>query len=390
MLYDSKGMLCNAKNLTMDRVMYQKNLIPALDAERLNELASLTLKDGKELQCLIDTTGEGHHVSDRAAFSNLVELVIQNMSGFEMLCNGPFPKDFLQKLEMLEIRDCMELFSLSPMPQNLKILSVINCGQLQQVLQIEELLHDIEEIEAPLLSNLTILELESLPDLKWLWKGPSHYLCLQSLKVAEISRCNELKYLFSHSLTQSLVLLENLKIAHCDELEHIITTVLEFDDNVEAGGHLHHPLLPNLTSLDIIDCPKLEYVLKILQLKQVFDVSKEKDGVDHAIALPSLQHLKLGNLINLSGFSSVNYPIVSPSLEVLQVWDCLRLSNFTIQKEVNDQVQLKVYSMLLFHLFSMQINYRPLSHVLKISSKFFMEVVFSIDVQIYLTSLGMI
>ena len=161
----------------------------------------------------------------------------------------------------------------------------------------------MEENEAPLLPNLTSLELKSLPELKWIWKGPSNYVCLQSLKVAEISHCNRLKYLFSPSLSQSLVLLEQLKIEYYDGLEHI-TTELEIDDNIESdGSYLHPPLLPKLTSLQIHFCPRLKYVFQIpsahilpqlksvsisnsLQLEHVFNVVKVNNGVDRAFALP--------------------------------------------------------------------------------------------------------
>lgn len=124
-----------------------EQLVTTLQVD-LKELTSLTLKDGKDLHCLIDTT-EDHQgrVSTGSAFYNLVELVIQNMSGFKMLCNGRFPKGFLRKLEMLETRNCMELASLSPMLQNLKIVRVTNCGHLQEVFQIDDnelLHHDIE------------------------------------------------------------------------------------------------------------------------------------------------------------------------------------------------------------------------------------------------------
>lgn len=157
---------------------------------------------------------------------------------------------------------------------------------------------------------------------------------LQSLKVAEISGCNRLKCLFSPSLARSLVSLEQLKIVYCDRLEHIITTEFEIDDieidymeidddyTDPKGGHdLYLPLLPKLMSLEIRNCLGLKYVFRVSlaqdlpqlksvsitnssQLKQVFNEAKEVNVVDHGIALPRLQHLELGNLINLSGFSS--------------------------------------------------------------------------------------
>ncbi|KAK6269684.1 hypothetical protein POUND7_006789 [Theobroma cacao] len=353
-LHAMKDLLYNAKSLTLKGVMYQKNLVPNVDPKGLNELTFLLLKDGKELECLIDTT-EGHVSTN--AFFNLVQLVIQEMTGFKMLCNGRIPKGFLQKLEKLEATNCMEMVSLSPMLQNLKEVKVINCGQLQEVFQTDEILHDTKENQGPLLSNLTLMELHSLPELKLIWKGSTHFVSLQSLMFVEISYCNRLKYLFSPFLAQSLVLLEQLKIDHCNGLQHIITE-LEFDDEIESEDHPYSPLLPKLETLTISDCPKLEYVfqtplaqvlprLKFVwisnspQLQQLFNVTKEENGVGRAIVLPCLQDLRLGNLINLSCFCSKNFLIAAPSLEKLVVFNCLKLSNFTIQKEVNQQAQLK-------------------------------------------------
>ncbi|XP_022735540.1 probable disease resistance protein At4g27220 [Durio zibethinus] len=102
-----KELLCNVKKLTTDGIMHHKNLIPNVDSRGLHELTFLTLKDGKELECLIDTRVQGH------------------------------------------------VSTIPPLP------------------------------------NLTNLKLKSLPELKWIWKGPSHHVCLQSLKVAVISRCNK-------------------------------------------------------------------------------------------------------------------------------------------------------------------------------------------------------
>ncbi|XP_022733515.1 putative disease resistance protein At3g14460 isoform X2 [Durio zibethinus] len=221
-LKDFKELLCNVRILTMDGIMYHKNLIPSVDPQGLNELTFLTLRDEKELECLVDTTDQGH-------------------------------------------------------------VSTV-----------------------PLLPNLTSLELELLPELKWICKGPNHSVCLQSLKVAVISRCNKLKYLFSPSLVQSLVMLEQLKIEYCDELEHIATE-LEIDDNIESdGGLLHPPPLPKLTSLEIHGCPRLQYV---------FNVAKENNGVDNAI-LP-------------------------PSLEKLTIVVCPRFAKFIIQQVVHKRLQLK-------------------------------------------------
>ncbi|OMO99156.1 Cc-nbs-lrr resistance protein [Corchorus capsularis] len=257
-----KEYISNAKlNLTLGRqTIHKKNLVPNVDSRGLNELNFLKLEDCEELECLVDTrSNEGGHVSTTVALSNLVELVIRTMPGLRMLCKGQCPKQFLQKLDKLEIENCREMTSLLISPE----VRVTDSG---------------------------------------------NFISLQSLRVLKISNCGRLKYLFSPSIAQSLVLLEQLYIDHCDALQHIILTGLEND------GH-HHP-----------------------PLKQVFNVAQ---GIDCAIVLPQLKHLYLRWLSNLSSFCSENYLILLPSLKLLRVWACPRLIDFTIHKQVNEQAQLK-------------------------------------------------
>ncbi|OMO49376.1 hypothetical protein COLO4_38572 [Corchorus olitorius] len=260
-----KEYISNAKlNLTLERKTDQlKNLVPNVDSRGLNELNFLKIEDCKELECLVDTTSnEGGHVTLTMALLNLVELVIRNMRGLRMLCKGQCPKQFLPKLEKLEIENCREMTSL-------------------------------------LIS----------PEVRVTADSGNFMISLQSLRVLKISYCGRLKYLFSPSIAQSLVLLEQLYIDHCDALQHIILTELEND------GHNHPPL------------------------KQVLNVAQ---GTDCAITvLPQLKHLYLRWLSNLSCFCSQNYLILLPSLEMLRVWRCPRLIDFTIHKQVNEQAQLK-------------------------------------------------
>ncbi|EOY12411.1 Disease resistance RPH8A-like protein [Theobroma cacao] len=242
-----KELFPNVQKLTLFKVMEHKTVVPNVDQWELNELTSLQLTSCDDLECLIDTTWEQSpttafsnlvnldiggkeleclidttlgHVSTNAFF-NLVELVIEEMTGLKMLCNGQFPKGFLQKLEKLTTRNCMEMVSLSPALQNLKEVKVINCGQLQEVFQIDEFLHDTKENQGLLLSNLTLMELNSLPALENIWKEPTHLVSLQSLKDVKVDGCDKLKSIFSPCLTQSLLHLEQLKISACKKLEQV-------------------------------------------------------------------------------------------------------------------------------------------------------------------------
>ncbi|MBA0866675.1 hypothetical protein Goshw_023354, partial [Gossypium schwendimanii] len=79
--------------------------------------------------------------------------------------------------------------------------------------------------QTPLCSNLTILELYSLPKLESVWKlEPSHHAIasLTRLKVLRTVHCNKLKTIFSPCLALSMLHLQGLNIRHCDGLEQVI------------------------------------------------------------------------------------------------------------------------------------------------------------------------
>ena len=256
-------MFIKAKNLTLKRIR-DHNLIPEVDQEGINELTFLELDECFSLEYLVDTT---------------------------MLCNGPFPKCFLQ---------------------NLKKLIVRKCGQLKEILKIDEGFYTREENQPQLLSNLEHLELELLPELRWIWKASAHYFSLQSLKVVKISRCEKLMSLFSPSLIQSLLQLEELQIEHCDKLKTLFGE-LESDGETESNRHLHPLCLPRLTTLVISDCTRLEYVLPIT-------LAQGLPQLEHCIKLPRLKDLTLYHFKGLSSFCPENYFVeAAPALEKLSV-----------------------------------------------------------------------
>ncbi|XVF77538.1 hypothetical protein PTKIN_Ptkin14bG0052900 [Pterospermum kingtungense] len=394
-----KELFCNVEKLSLRDVRQPKNIVPSIDQKGLNELTSLELNHCTDMECLMNTTEKKWPTT---AFSNLEKLHMKGMSCFKQPCHGPVPIGFLQKLKDVCIESCERLkvvfqvegllekgknISETPLLSNLTSLYLDSLPELKSIWELQSITHqnhgslqsledvriqkcsqmkcvfptfvakclshleqlivyfcdeleqvfdfpqDVEELKVPLPSFFKNLELEPLPQLNWIWKGPRYQGSRQNLKVAEISNCNSLKYLFSQSLAQSLVVLEKLQIESCDGLEHITTDQVECDNNIEPEiGHLHPPLFPKLTSLAILCCPRLKYV---------FHVTKEKNGVDRAIVLPCLQDLLLENLLSLTCFCSENYPILSPSLENFIASECPRLEFFTIQQEVNKQVEQK-------------------------------------------------
>ncbi|XVF77034.1 hypothetical protein PTKIN_Ptkin14bG0007400 [Pterospermum kingtungense] len=300
------ALFTNTENLSLKRIYDVHNLIPEVDREGLNKLTVLKFQNCSFFEYLIDRTKEN---VPNSTFTNLAELSLTHMHSLKMLCNGQFPRGFLQ---------------------NLKELIVERCDELQELFKID---CSWEENRSQPLSNL------------------DHYFSLQSLKVVNIFKCRKLKSLFSPSLFQSLLQLEELKIEDCAELKTLFAE-LESVGETEANSHLHPLCLPRLTTLNISFCERLEYVLPITlaqglpqlesarvvecrQLKQVFGgVAKEHDGVEHCIMLPRLRDLQLCELTNLSSFGPQTYLVEVPALKELSVSTTRQLVKFTVHLEV--------------------------------------------------------
>jgi hypothetical protein len=250
-------------------------------------------------------------------------------------------KDFLQRLEYVKVKQCGDIRTLFPAKwrqalKNLRRVKTYDCKSLEEVFEFDEAEEGInKEKELPLLSSLTTLRLSDLPELKYIWKGPTRHVSLQSLIYLKLSSLNKLTFIFTPSLAQSLIHLETLEIAHCDELKHLIR---EQDDEMrtESLG------FPKLKTLSIRFCGKLEYVFPVsvspsLQnleemeidfadnLKQVFysgegdDVivkSKIKDGI---IDFPQLRKLSLFSVSSCSFFGPKDFAAQLPSLQELTI-----------------------------------------------------------------------
>ncbi|KAG8492618.1 hypothetical protein CXB51_010041 [Gossypium anomalum] len=229
----------NVEKLQLRNVSGQKNIVPSIGKMGVNELTSLKLKSCKDMEFLIDITSDQGPI---VAFSNLVELNIQKMVSLKGLYYGLSPTRFLQ---------------------NLKQVSIQYCEELQVIFQMDKLSEKVK-CQAPLLSNLTILELYSLPKLESIWKlEPSHHTnaSLTRLKVVRIEYCNELKTIFSPCLALSMLHLQELDIRSCNGLEQVIGLVQE-EEITERSLQLIPCHLSSTLGFIIYkaDCGSLKYV----------------------------------------------------------------------------------------------------------------------------------
>jgi Leucine-rich repeat (LRR) protein len=249
-------------------------------------------------------------------------------------------KDFLQRLENVRVDECWDIRTLFPAKwrqamKNLKSVEIYEFKSLEEVFELGEADEGInEEKELPLLSSLTKLKLEILPELKCIWKGPTSHVSFQSLIKLKLYSLDKLTFIFTPSLAQSLIHLETLRIEYCRGLKRLIR---EKDDE---GEIIPESLgFPKLKTLSISFCRKLEYgfpvsvspslqnleemeIFETGNLKQVFcsgegdDIivkSKIKDGI---IDFPQLRKLSLSKC---SFFGPKDFAAQLPSLQELTI-----------------------------------------------------------------------
>ncbi|KAL1118592.1 hypothetical protein V6Z11_D01G046000 [Gossypium hirsutum] len=184
--------------------------------------------------------------------------------------------------------------------------------------------------------------------------GVQHHGSLPKLNTLSIKRCAKLEYVVPITLAQGLPALESLTVSWCDELKQV------FGMPNEQDGVQHHGSLPKLNTLSIKRSAKLEYVVPITlaqglpalesltvswcdELKQVFGMPNEQDGVQHhgSLLLRRLQCLKLKGLRNFTSFVPQNYIVKAPSLKRLGANDCPKVINIPIQ-QANNQLELTI------------------------------------------------
>ncbi|KAG5255240.1 disease resistance protein [Salix suchowensis] len=206
-------------------------------------------------------------------FPTVSQIVFINVEGLEnialscdqMTSHGHgSQKDFFQRLEDVGVEGCRDIRTLFPAKwrqalNNLTSVEIDDCESLEEVFELGEADEGSSEVkELRLLSSLTRLELERLPELKCIWKGPTRHVSLRSLVYLKLQGLDKLTFIFTLHLAQSLVHLETLRIHGCGELKHLIR---EKDDEREITQESLR--FPKLKTLFISGCDKLEYVFPV-------------------------------------------------------------------------------------------------------------------------------
>ncbi|KAL2584859.1 hypothetical protein AAZV13_14G153200 [Glycine max] len=228
--------------------------------------------------------------------------------------------------------------------------------------QIRE--HESNRELAPLKLDLTHAYLGNLPELEFIWKGPTNFLSLGMLDMIHVNGCPKLKVIFSPTILRSLPMLTRLEIIDCEELEQIF----DLGDAQSLYTCSQEVCFPNLRTIRVRKCNKLKYLFhnfvfgsekehdltglasveeldikECNELKYVFGSEKEHDlrGYQHQsrrqtnihiyqiLRLGTLRLIRLPNLLDI--WPKYFHPHL-PNLKVLICIDCPRLPDSCVRR----------------------------------------------------------
>ncbi|KAJ1380802.1 P-loop containing nucleoside triphosphate hydrolase [Sesbania bispinosa] len=137
--------------------------------------------------------------------------------------------------------------------QNLKELTVKNCGSLVEVFESEGV--DVKQKQARIHYELEAMNLHSLPKLIHIWKNHGEVLGFHKLRILKVEHCGNLCSLLSPSIARSLVQLWHLRIYSCHMMEEITT---KEDEESEGSENKATILFPMLNKLELRYLPNLK------------------------------------------------------------------------------------------------------------------------------------
>ncbi|XP_044462368.1 uncharacterized protein LOC123193436 isoform X2 [Mangifera indica] len=293
--------------------------------------------------------------------NSTIQQIFANMVGFcgfeyltlsefpylkEKIWNCQLPFDLFWNLKSLVVDKCSDISSGIPPNvlcyfKNLELLYVESCESLEQVFDVEE---NHQEI-----------------------------LGLKKLKSLKINNCNNLRYIFTHSILLCLVQLQEIEAKNCALIKEVIKKEGEKDrvsDKIVIPrlNSVTLELLPNLTSFysgsSILECPPLKtIIIKDCQKVQMKEFSIHLSSFfTEKVELPTLgssscfQNL---TILVIDGFDQLKYLFPSYTLKSFFKLKELEISNCMFMERVIDADEGRTRTMLFPKLYQLKLRDLP-------------------------------
>ncbi|KAI9115801.1 hypothetical protein K1719_013470 [Acacia pycnantha] len=229
------------ERLIQEEVAYGDRLLHQRESHHGNETKKITIRDCSEPESLDE---EASHEDILLPLLKLKTLYLSDLPKLREIFGGRFK----HKLESLHNKQ-----EYSPHKHKNERVKVVN-------------------------SELISINLESLPELEYIWKVPTQFMSLHRLEVVTLWQCSRLKHIFTFAIDTSLPELRSIRVDICQEWEGIFC----------------EESLKNLSSSSIVCFPRLEGIW-------IHDCHKVRRLFSYALA----SHC--------------------PSLEEITIWDCSQL-----------------------------------------------------------------
>ncbi|XP_065853539.1 uncharacterized protein [Euphorbia lathyris] len=219
--------------------------------------------------------------NEKVVFPRLEKMQIFKMDNLKMIWQNEVHSDSFCQMKVLKVESSKELLRIFPSNmlrslQNLEDLVIRDCGSLEEVYDLSELM----SLRVMVANKLRSIDIENLPNLKHVWnEDPLGFLLFDNLNSVYIWNCPSLKVLFPFSLSKGLLQLETLNIDGCG-LEEVVT--------MKAAEENPKFVFPLLKSLDL---------WRLQELNCFYP------GV-HTLECPNLQRLHVYNCEKLETFAS--------------------------------------------------------------------------------------
>ncbi|KAI7997427.1 Disease resistance protein [Camellia lanceoleosa] len=287
------------KKLRLDYLPSFTGICKAMNAIQLPQLSSLSLSNMPKLKRLCPASDSESNCdpiiqplfNDKDKLATIEELTICNMKNLMEI----WPGELEAKLRKMTVEFSNGLSSiLFPSNsikgmQNLEVLEVKDCRSIGVTFDLEGLVWE-DGISDMALPSLNKVELSHLRKLTHVWKDNSPGIQgFQNLRSLIVNDCDNLRNLFSYSLTKLLVKLQEIKVTECGMMESIIGNEPNADDAVITNMIMFPQLsslklsdLPNLSSfcfeactfegsllktIEVINCPKMKILPSVFQRK---------------------------------------------------------------------------------------------------------------------------
>ncbi|XP_028058088.1 disease resistance protein At4g27190-like isoform X2 [Camellia sinensis] len=287
------------KILDLQRLQSFIGICKAMNAIELPQLSSLTLWKMPKLKRLCPASDSESNCdpiiqplfNNKDKLATIEELTICGMENLMEI----WPGELEAKLREMTVQCCHGLSnilfpsnSIKGM-QNFEVLEVTDCRSIGVAFDLEGLVWE-DSISDMALPSLKKVRLSHLRKLTHIWKDNSPGIQgFQNLRSLIVNDCDNLRNLFSYSLTKLLVKLQEIKVTECGMMESIIGNEPNADDAVITNMIMFPQLsslklsdLPNLSSfcfeactfegsllktIEVINCPKMKILPSVFQRK---------------------------------------------------------------------------------------------------------------------------